>query len=346
MREEKKCIAGKPVLKSLDDFEAILRKIRIANLEGNKETLDIYFSEFYAAVMKSDGDGYKMQSTAFTKIVRNQYAKIARSVTLACDSFEDVMQCVMAGIYDGSLFFRGLPDYKGELYDKRLKKILNTNCCWQVVNYICDFYGKNICQDVRRELGLPKNRHKIVVNGETIYKYASKITTIDESGFDSCDDKEPDGLSREIQRQLSYDPIGDRFAAESRESDPLETVAVKLAYIFYETITKYKYDEQDAEDILRYSHQVMDDNWDESLLGKKLTFSSLPVAERFFKQTIHDANFLGKALKKLTPEEMEKFGEQIDAILDGTDNYITRKKLLIACFAYIKEKREEVAYAS
>ena len=79
---------------------------------------------------------------------------------------------------------------------------------------------------------------------------------------------------------------------------------------------------------------------------KKLTFSSLPVAERFFKQTIHDANFLGKALKKLTPEEMEKFGEQIDAILDGTDNYVTRKNLLIACFAYIKEKREEVAYAS
>lgn len=110
MKTENKFSGGieeKRALKTLMDYEVLLQDIRMAHVEKDKEKLDQLFTELYSAVMKSD-DGYKIQQTPFRSLVWKQYSKISRRFTLMSDSFEDVLQSVMTGIYDGNLFFRKL----------------------------------------------------------------------------------------------------------------------------------------------------------------------------------------------------------------------------------------------
>ena len=67
-------------LKTLLDYEYLLREIRLAHVEKDKEKLDALFTELYASTMvscKGEGDGYKIQNTPFRSLVLNQYNKIA-----------------------------------------------------------------------------------------------------------------------------------------------------------------------------------------------------------------------------------------------------------------------------
>lgn len=343
--------AGKLELKTLYDYEMLLRDIRLAHVEKDKEKLDALFTELYASAMVScggDGDGYKIQKTPFRSLVLKQYNKIARRVELSCDSFEDVMQSVMTGIYDGSVFFRGLQKCDPEKRAERLGKILNsTSCWWQINDYICDRTGGGMPEAIRYDLGIFNDRSVVVKDGKKHFDYIGTVSMQREldmqtgAGHDRLGDDGKTALQKLVDRELACDPISDLI--DGKEQSPMEEVAVKLAEAFYKTIIKYQYDEQDRADLLLYAQQLQNPVAPEMRTEKILTFASLPVAESFFHFTLRRCQFLGKALSMLSDDDLKKFSTELDIILAGTDDFQKKKNLVTACLSYIKDKQEEVA---
>lgn len=145
-----------------------------------------------------------------------------------------------------------------------------------------------------------------------------------------------------VNSTLSCNPIDTLFKSENEKS-PMEEIAVKLAYIFYDAIMQYSFDDMQRADILLYAHQVQNPVKLELRVENMETYASLPAADRFFNQTLKKTKYLGKAIAGLSPEDMKKFSSQLDIILSGIDDYQGKKKLVTACLAYIRDKREEVA---
>lgn len=342
---------GKRELKTLYDYEMLLREIRLAHVEKDKGKLDALFTELYASAMMScdgEGDEYKIQNTPFRSLVLNQYSKIACRIEMACDSFEDVMQSVMMAIYDGSVFFRGLQKCDPDKRAERLSKILNcTSCWWQVNDYICDRIGGKVPEAIRYDLGIFNDRSVVVKDGKKRFDYIGTVSMQREldmqtgAGQDRLGDDGKTALQKLVDRKLVCDPISDLI--DGKEQSPKEEIAVKLAEAFYETIIKYQYDEQDRADLLLYAQQVQKQATPEMRAEKLLTFASLPVAERFFHDTLRKCKFLGKALSILSEDDLKKFKDELDIILAETDEFQKKKNLVTACLSYIKDKQEEVA---
>lgn len=343
--------AGKRELKTLYDYEMLLREIRLAHVEKDKCKLDALFTELYASAMMSCGgedDEYKIQNTPFRSLVLKQYNKIARRVELSCDSFEDVMQSVMTGIYDGSVFFRGLEKCDPDKYTEILGKILsNTSCWWQINDYICDRTGGKVSEAIRYDLGIFNDRNVVVKDGKKRFDYVGTVSMQQEldmqtgMGQDQPSDPGKTALQKVVDEELARDPISNLI--DDKEKSPMEEIAVRLAKAFYETIVKYQYDEQDRADLLLYAQQLQNPVAPEMRTEKLITFASLPVAERFFHDTLRKCKFLGKALSMLSEDDLLKFKDELDIILAGTDDFQTKKNLVTACLSYIKDKQEEVA---
>ncbi|HCW30293.1 MAG TPA: hypothetical protein DGH14_10765 [Roseburia sp.] len=160
-------------LKTLPDFEQILQEIRLAHLTQDQDKLDALFTKFYDAVMCDSDSCYHIQQTAFRTLVLTQYKKIERRVKISCESFEDVMQSVMEGIYNGSLFFRSLDKLEGAARDARLAVIMTKSCWLQVNDFICaKNSGAEVNPKLRGDLGLLKGRVVSKKDGKRYYHYA------------------------------------------------------------------------------------------------------------------------------------------------------------------------------
>ena len=108
-----------------------------------------------------------------------------------------------------------------------------------------------------------------------------------------------------VNNTLSCNPIDTLFKSENEKS-PMEEIAVKLAYIFYDAIMRYSFDDMQRADILLYAHQVQ--NPVNRAENRNLeTYKSLPAADKFFNQTLKKTKYLGKAIAGLSPEDMKKF---------------------------------------
>lgn len=338
--------AGKLELKTLYDYEMLLREIRLAHVDKDKEKLDALFTELCEATIKAE-EGYKIQQTSFRTLVYGQYSKIASHITLTCDAFEDVLQSVLAGIYDGSVFFRRLKRCPAGKMDAEVEKILSGDCWRQINDFICNQVGDEVRDGIRADLGIPSERVDVNVNGKI---YRNCVTTVSaqkeldfaNSNADTEANSDVSGkLKYLINSKLSSDPINDLLV--DIKKSPMEEVAVKLAEAFYETIIKYQYDEQDRADLLLYAQQIQNPVAPEMRTEKLITFASLPVAERFFHDTLRKCKFLGKALSTLSDDDLLKFKDELDIILAGTDDFQAKKNLVTACLSYIKAKQEEVA---
>ena len=132
-----------------------------------------------------------------------------------------------------------------------------------------------------------------------------------------------------VNSTLSHNPIDTLFKSENEKS-PMEEIAVKLAYIFYDAIMQYSFDDMQRADILLYAHQVQNPVKLELRVENMETYASLPAADRFFNQTLKKTKYLGKAIAGLSPEDMKKFSSQLDIILSGIDDYQGKKKLVTA----------------
>lgn len=106
----------------------------------------------------------------------------------------------------------------------------------------------------------------------------------------------------------------------------MEEIAVKLAYIFYDAIMQYSFDDMQRADILLYAHQVQNPVKLELRVENMETYASLPAADRFLIRHLK-TKYLGKAIAGLSPEDMKKFSSQLDIILSGIDDYQERKSL-------------------
>lgn len=331
----------KRALKTLMDYEMLLQEIRMAHMERDKEKLDRLFTELYAAVMKSE-DGYKIQQTPFRSLVWKQYSKISRRFTLMSDSFEDVLQSVMTGIYDGSLFFRRLNSYSAEKKDQILEKILKVECWHQINDFICNRTGGEVGKGVCADFGIPDERFRVVYDGKVYYKQIQTISMQKALDGENAENTGENELKNLVSTVLSCNPVDALFEAE-KEKSPMEEIAVKLAYIFYDAIMQYRFDDTQRADILLYAHQVQNPVKPELRVENLETYKSLPAADKFFNQTLKRTKYLGKAIAGLSPEDMKKFSSQLDIILSGIDDYQGKKKLVTACLAYIRDKQEEVA---
>ncbi|RHT19854.1 hypothetical protein DW807_17380 [Clostridium sp. AM32-2] len=328
-------------LKTLMDYEMLLQEIRLAHVEKDKEKLDQLFTELYAAVMKSE-DGYKIQQTPFRFLVWKQYSKISRRFTLMSDSFEDVLQSVMTGIYDGSLFFRRLNSCNAEKKDKVLEKILKVECWHQINDFICNRTGGEVGKYICTDLGIPDERFKVKHDGKVYYKQVQTVSMQKVLDGEAAEGSGENELKSLVNNTLSCNPIDTLFKSENEKS-PMEEIAVKLAYIFYDAIMRYSFDDMQRADILLYAHQVQNPVKSGLRIENLETYKSLPAADKFFNQTLKKTKYLGKAIAGLSPEDMKKFSSQLDIILNGIDDYQGKKKLVTACLAYIKDKQEEVA---
>lgn len=338
--------AGKRELKTLYDYEMLLREIRLAHVDKDKEKLDALFTELCEATIKAE-EGYKIRQTSFRTLVYGQYSKITSHITLTCYAFEDVLQSVLTGIYDGSVFFRRLKRCPAARVDAELEKILGGDCWRQINDFICNKVGDEVRDGIRADLGIPSERVDVNVNGKIYRNCVTTVSAQKELDFaNSYEIHEPNrpesgNLRRILNARLSSDPINDMF--EDIKKTPMEEIAVRLAEAFYETIVKYQYNEQDRADLLLYAQQVQNPIAPEMRTGKLLTFASLPVAERFFHDTLRKCKFLGKALSTLSDDDLLKFKDELNIILAGTDDFQTKKNLVTACLSYIKDKQEEVA---
>lgn len=219
-------------LRTLMDYEVLLQEIRLAHVEKDKEKLDWLFTELYSAVMKSD-DGYKIQQTPFRSLVWKQYSKISRRFTLMSDSFEDVLQSVMTGIYDGSLFFRRLNGCSAEKKDKVLEKILKVECWHQINDFICNRTGGEVGKNVCADFGIPDERFKVVHNGKVYYKQIQTVSLQKALDGENAESTAENELKNLVNITLSCNPMDVLFESE-KEKSPMEEIAVKLAYIFYD----------------------------------------------------------------------------------------------------------------
>lgn len=344
MKTENKFSGGieeKRTLKTLMDYEMLLQDIRMAHVQRDKEKLDRLFIELYAAVMKSD-DGYKIQQTPFRSLAWKQYSKISRRFTLMSDSFEDVLQSVMTGIYDGSLFFRRLNGCNAAKKEQVLEKILKVECWHQINDFICNRTGGEVGKNVCADFGIPDERFKVVHDGKIYYKQIQTVSMQKALDGENAEDTRENELKNQVNNSLSYNPIDTLFESE-KEKSPMEEIAVKLAYIFYDAIMQYSFDDMQRADILLYAHQVRNSVKPELRVEKLETYKSLPAADKFFNQTLKKTKYLGKAIAGLSPEDMKKFSSQLDIILNGIVDYQGKKKLVTACLAFIRDKQEEVA---
>lgn len=336
--------AGKRELNTLYDYEMLLREIRLAHVEKDKAKLDELFTELCEATIKAE-EGYKIQQTSFRTLVYGQYSKIASHITITCDAFEDVLQSVLTGIYDGSVFFRRLKRCTGDKRVEELEKILNGDCWRQINDFICNRTGTLVGAGIRDDFGIPDETFKVERDGKVYRNHVTMVSMQNELDNSGCDAAKDDAVDVEVKYLLksklhSY-PISNLI--DDKEKSPMEEIAVRLAEAFYETIIKYQYDEQDRADLLLYAQQVQNPIAPELRTGKLLTFASLPVAERFFHDTLRKCKFLGKALSMLSDDDLLKFKDELNIILAGTDDFQTKKNLVTACLSYIKDKQEEVA---
>lgn len=337
--------AGKRELKTLYDYEMLLREIRLSHVEKDKGKLDALFTELCEATIKAE-EGYKIQQTSFRTLVYGQYSKITSHIMLTCDAFEDVLQSVLTGIYDGSVFFRRLKKCPAGKMNAEVKKILSVDCWRQINDFICNQGGEAEI-GVRADLGISDERVDILSGGKmyrncvTVVSMQKELDFVNVNTAIETNDQASGKLQYLVNSKLTSDPIND-LLMDTKKS-PMEEIAVRLAEAFYETIIKYQYDEQDRADLLLYARQLQNPVSPEMRTGKLLTFSSLPVAERFFHDTLRKCKFLGKALSILSEDDLKKFKDELDIIMAGTDDFQTKKNLVTACLSYIKDKQEEVA---
>lgn len=333
-------------LKTLMDYEMLLQEIRLAHVGRDKEKLDQLFTELCEATIKAE-EGYKIQQTSFRTLVYKQYSKVVYHVTLTCDSFEDVFQSVLTGIYDGSVFFRRLKKIHPDKWEAEIKNILNARCWCQINDFICNQTGTQIGTGVRDDFGIPDERFKVECDGKIYRNHITMISMqkeLDNAGSDASVDtisRAESELQHLLKSELSLDPIDELI--DAAEKSPMEEVAIKLAHVLYEEILSFKYDACDRADILRYAHQVQNPVKPEMRVEKVETYATLPVAERFFNSTIVESKYLGKALSTLSLEDMKKFSNELDFILKGIKDAKSKRKLVTACLAYIRDKQEEVA---
>lgn len=352
-RDGKTAVCGiekKRKLKTLLDYEYLLREIRLAHVEQDKDKLDALFTELYASTMvscKGEGDEYKIQNTPFRSLVLTQYNRIACRIEMACDSFEDVMQSVMMAIYDGSVFFRGLQKCDPDKRAARLNKILNnTSCWWQINDYICDHGGNRATENIRNDIGIFHNQRAVIKNGKTCYHYVNAVSMQRELDVQVCggqdrlsDEGSQTPLQQLVNEELSYDPIKD--ATDEKEQSPMEEIAIKVAQIVYRIFLDENHDEKRMADFVRCACQTQHPVPVDMRVEKIETFSSMANAQRSFTYFLRKVSCTSKILAKLSDDDLRKFADELDLMFSGTENFETQKNIITACLTYIKEKQDE-----
>lgn len=139
--------------------------------------------------------------------------------------------------------------------DKVLEKILKVECWHQINDFICNRTGGEVGKNVCADFGIPDERFKVVHNGKVYYKQIQTVSLQKALDGENAESTAENELKNLVNSTLSCNPMDVLFKAE-KEKSPMEEIAVKLAYIFYDAIMQYSFDDIQRKVIYPYQKRL------------------------------------------------------------------------------------------